>query len=170
VRLRHFISAACVAATALTAAPALAATPPRQADGQALVLIPLTLTKIKDLDFGSIVPSASSGIVIINATSGARTSVGGVTLVPGDAGFRARFAGAGSPNQQVIMTMNAPAQLTDTAGDTIDVVALTMDGPATRTINSTRAFFVGVGGAILVGANQAQGVYTGQFDVTANYQ
>jgi len=155
----------------LDAAPAAAVTPTTQSDGKALILIPLTLTKIQDLDFGSVVPSAVSGVVTINASTGARTFAGGVTLVPGDAGFRAYFGGAGSPSEQVIMTMNPPAQLTDPAGDKIDVLALTFDGSAIRTIDPvSRAFFVGVGGAIQIEANQPDGVYDAQFDVTANYQ
>ena len=168
--IRYLISAAAIAAIGLSASPALAATPAKQASGQALVLVPLTLTKIKDLDFGSVIPSPVSGVVTINATTGARTFAGGVTPVPSDPGFRARFAGAGTPNEQVIMTMNAPAQLLDGAGHTIDVLGLTMDGSAIRTIDSTHAFFVGVGGSIVVGASQAAGTYTAQFDVTANYQ
>jgi hypothetical protein len=170
VRIRHFICAASIAAIALGAAPAAAVTPTTQADGEALILIPLTLTKIQDLDFGSIVPSAVSGVVTINASTGARTFAGGVTLVPGDAGFRARFAGAGSPGQQVIITMNPPAQLDDGVGDTIDVLGLTLDGSAIRTIDATRAFFIGVGGTIQIAANQPDGTYSAQFDVTANYQ
>ena len=169
--IRNVICAASLAAFAFSAAPASAATPPTQAAGQALILIPLTLTKIQDLDFGSIVPSPVSGVVTINATTGNRTFAGGVTLVPGDAGFRADFGGAGSPNQQVIMTMNAPAQLISGAGDTIDVLALTMDGPAIRTVDATtRAFFVGVGGTIQIAANQPEGDYNALFDITANYQ
>lgn len=168
--VRHLIGALTAAAIALGATPAAAATPATQADGRALVLIPLTLTKIQDLDFGSVIPSASSGVVVINASTGARTFAGGVTLVPSDPGSRAYFGGAGTPNQQIIMTMNAPAQLTDVGGDTIDLLALTMDGPAIRTIDSTHAFFVGVGGIIQIAANQPDGIYTAQFDVTANYQ
>lgn len=170
MRIRHLIGAAAAAAIALGATPAAAATPVNQADGKALILIPLTLTKIQDLDFGSVIPSASSGAVVINASTGARTFAGGVTLVPSDAGFRAYFGCAGTPSQQVIMTMNPPAQLSDVNGDTIDVLALTMDGPAIRTIDSTHTFFVGVGGIIQVAANQPDGIYTAQFDVTANYQ
>jgi hypothetical protein len=171
VLIRPLIGAASLVALALGAVPASAATPPTQSDGRALILIPLTLTKIQDLDFGSVVPSPVSGVVIINATTGARTFAGGVTLVPGDAGFRAYFGGAGSPSQQVIMTINPPAQLSDGSGNTIDVLGLTMDGPAIRTIDpTTRAFFVGVGGAILIAANQPEGDYNAQFDVTANYQ
>jgi hypothetical protein len=170
VGIRRLICAASLAAVAAGATPAIAATPATQAGGKALVLIPLTLTKIQDLDFGSVVPSAVSGVVTINAASGARTFAGGVTLVPSDAGFRAYFGGAGTPGQQVIMTMNPPAQLTDVNGDTIDVLGLTLDGPAIRTIDSTHAFFVGVGGTVQIAANQPDGVYTATFDVTANYQ
>ena len=171
MRIRHFIGVASLAALALTASPAPAVTPVQQSDGKALILVPLSLTKIQDLDFGSIVPSAVSGAVVINATTGARTMIGGVTGVASDPGFRARFAGAGSPNQQVIITMNPPVQLDDGLGNNIPVLGLTMDGPAIRTIDPvTRAFFLGVGGTIMIGVNQAEGVYTGQFDVTANYQ
>jgi hypothetical protein len=170
VRIRHLFGVGTVAAIALGATPAAAVTPVNQADGKALVLIPLTLTKLQDLDFGSVVPSAVSGAVVINATTGARTVIGGVIGVPSDAGFRARFAGGGTPRQQVIVTINPPAQLTSGAGDTLDVLGMTLDGPATRTIDATHAFFVGVGGAIMIAANQPDGIYTAQFDVTANYQ
>jgi Domain of unknown function (DUF4402) len=170
VRHAHHILGAALAALA-AATPANAATPVQQANGKALILVPLTLTKVDDLSFGSVVPSAVSGVVTINATTGARTFAGGVTGVPSDAGNRAYFAGAGSPSQQVIVTMNPPAQLLDGVGDTIDVLALTLDGPAIRTIDPVaRTFYVGVGGTILIAVNQAEGLYTNTFDVTANYQ
>ena len=51
-------------------------------DGRALILRPLELTKIDDLDFGTVIPSAVSGVVIINATTGNRTFAGGVTGIP----------------------------------------------------------------------------------------
>ena len=35
---------------------------------------------------------------------------------------------------------------------------------------TTRAFSFGVGGIILVNANQAEGLYSADFDVTAIYQ
>ena len=91
------------AALAATAAPGTAApvAAPQPATGRALILIPLTLTKIDDLSFGTVVPSAMSGAVSINASTGARTIIGGVTGVPSDVGQRAYFGTAGSPNQQV---------------------------------------------------------------------
>ena len=63
MRIRHLFGAATVAAIALGSAPAAAVTPTTQSDGKALVLIPLTLTKIDDLDFGSVVPSPVPGTV-----------------------------------------------------------------------------------------------------------
>ena len=161
------MAAAALAATSVAAAPVSSPTPPA---GRALLLIPLTLTKIDDLSFGSVIPSAVSGTVIINSVTGARTTAGGITAVPSDVGQRAYFGGAGSPNQQVIVTVTPPASLTNVAGDTLTVLALTLDGPPLRSIDPVdRTFFFGVGGIILVGADQPEGVYTSDYDVTANY-
>ena len=161
------LAAAALGTTSAAAAPVSSPTPP---PGRALLLIPLTLTKIDDLSFGSVVPSSVSGTVVINATTGARTVAGGVTAMPSDVGQRAYFGGAGSPNQQVIVTVTAPAVLTSAASDTLTVLALTLDGPPLRTIHPVdRTFFFGVGGIILVGADQPEGVYTSDYDVTANY-
>jgi hypothetical protein len=171
VDYRKLLIAALTAGVAVAPMPASAATPAQNANGKALILVPLTLTKIDDLSFGSVIPSGVSGVVTINPTTGARTFAGGVTGVPSDLGNRAYFGGAGTPTQQVIVTINPPAQLTSAASDTIDVLGLTQNGSAIRTIDPvTRTFFVGIGGTVLIAANQAEGVYTGTFDVTANYQ
>ena len=161
------MAAAALGTTSVAAAPVSSPTPP---PGRALLLIPLTLTKIDDLSFGSVIPSPVSGTVVINAVTGARSVAGGVTEVPSDVGQRAYFGGAGSPNQQVIVTVTAPASLTSVAGDTLTVLALTLDGPPLRSIHPVdRTFFFGVGGIILVAADQPEGVYTSDYDVTANY-
>ena len=168
--ISKFALAAAAAALGLSGtAHAVPAT--SDADGRALILVPLQLTKITDLDFGSVIPSPVSGVVTINAGTGARTFAGGVTGASSDTGNRARFGGAGSPNQQVIVTVDAPPELTSSGGDTVTVLAFTLDGPATRTVDPvSRAFFVGVGGTLLIGANQPDGDYTADFVVTANYQ
>ncbi len=166
---RIAIAAAGAALGMSSAAHAVPAT--TDSDGRALILIPLTLTKITDLDFGTVVPSSMSGVVTINATTGARTFAGGVIGVASDAGGRARFGGAGSPNQQVFVSVDQPAELTSVGGDVITVLALTMDGPALRTVDpDSRAFFVGVGGILQIEADQPEGEYTADFEVTANYQ
>lgn len=156
-------------ATSNAAAQSVSAT--EDADGRALVLVPLTLTKIDDLDFGSLVPSAAPGTVTINATTGNRTVAGGVTGVASEAGNRAYFGGAGSPHQQVMVSISPPVSLVSAGGDTIPVLGLTLDGPPMRSIDPiARTFFVGVGGTLDVAANQAEGDYSAEFWMTANYQ
>jgi hypothetical protein len=173
VRIKILIPAAALAAAALSAAPAPAAPVPAttNADGRALILVPLTLVRIDDLDFGTVVQSPIAGTVTINPVNGARVVAGGVTGVASDAGNRAYFAGAGTPNQQVILAISPPVALTSGGGDTIPVMGLTLDGPPIRTIDPvTRAFFVGVGGTIQVGADQPEGDYNADFWLTAIYQ
>lgn len=170
---RKLLIAAALAAIAVPG-PALAASSnTASAQGEALLLLPLTLTKIDDLDFGTIVSSNSSGTVALNATTGTRTFAGGVSGVPSASGHRAYFGGSGTGGQQVVVVVVPPTQLVDTNGDTIDVLALTLDngGNPIRTVDpATRTFFVGVGGILDIAANQPDGVYSATFQVTANYQ
>lgn len=171
--IRRLFQSAALAAIAFAPVPAAAApvAASNDSDGKALILVPLTLTKIDDLDFGSLVPSASGGTVSINASTGARTVSGGVSGVASAAGNRAYFAGAGSPSQQVLLALSPPVQLTSVAGDTIPVMRLTLDGPPMRTIDPvTRAFYVGVGGSLSIAANQPEGDYSADFWLTAIYQ
>lgn len=172
------ITIAAVAAATAFAAPATAqsVTPPlvhpdKDATGKALILVPLSLTKIDDLDFGTLVPSSLSGFVAIDATSGNRTLGGGVTGPTSAAGHRATFAGAGTPNQQVIITYTTPTQLSDSTGDTIDVLALTLQGSAIKQVDPTsHAFTFGMGGILQIAADQPEGIYSASFTVSANYQ
>jgi len=171
VDYRTFLIAVAMAAAAVpaSAAPVDA---DQDADGEILILAPLTLTKIEDLDFGAVVPSPVSGFVSINATTGARVIGGGLTGVPSDIGQRAYFGGAGSAGQQVFVAVNPPLQLTSTTNpaDTIMVLAMPIQGLALKTIDPvTRSFFFGVGGIINVGANQPEGLYEATFEVTASY-
>jgi len=166
-------TALAFAASLLAAVPAMAApvgvgTPP---PGRALILVPLTLTKVQDIHFGSIVPSmTTAGWVKIDAVTGARTASAGLTLLPTDVGQRGQFAGAGTPNQQVIMSLTPPTDLTNPAGDTLTVLTMSLDGPTTRTIGANHSFFVGVGGIIFVGIDQPEGLYSATYDLTADYQ
>ena len=75
VKLSQYLIAAAIAATSVSS-PAIAAPVPAATDakGKILILVPLTLTKIADLDFGTVIPSAISGTVTINATTSARGS------------------------------------------------------------------------------------------------
>ena len=71
----------------------------------------------------------------------------------------------------MIINLTPATVLTNALGDTIPVVTMGIDGATTRTIDPTAlTFYVGVGGTILVAANQPDGDYESTFDITADYQ
>lgn len=169
--VKNFLTLIAVSASLAVSAPATAApvgaAPEAQARG--LILIPLTLSKLENLYFGTIIPSNLSGVVTVPADGTAPFASGGVTMVSSDPAFRARFAGAGSTGQQVIVSATNPVSLANGLGDSVTVLALTLDGSPIRTIDPTRAFFFNVGGILMVNANQPEGLYEAEFDVTASY-
>ena len=99
---------------------------------------------------------------------------GGVTGVPSFPGDRGLFQGAGTAGQDVALTLNAPTLLISTSNplDTITVNSMVLDAgnATTRTIGVTGIFQVGVGGDFAIAANQPAGLYTANFDLTADYQ
>ncbi|HEX5258034.1 MAG TPA: DUF4402 domain-containing protein [Sphingomicrobium sp.] len=164
---RTFLIAAGLAIAAAAPATATPVSATKDASGKALILVPLTLTKVADLDFGTIIASSTSGTVSIAADGSGQSITGGVTPLASAPGSPAQFAGAGTPNEQVSLFLAPPATIKDAAGDSMPI---SMNLEATSvTIDSTRAFFVGVGGTVNVGANQPDGVYTGTFTVLAQY-
>ncbi len=163
---RKFLIASAMALSAL-ATPANAATNSATTTGKALLLLPLKITKVTDLDFGTVVSSSTSGTVSIAANGGGQSVTGGVTPVASDTGSRAVFAGAGTAGQQVNIFLAPPANLSDGKGDTVSI-SMSLEA-STVTIDPTRAFSVGVGGTVTVAANQPEGLYTGTFTVLAQY-
>lgn len=180
--MRLTLCLAAVAATAFSASPAFAqqttttpvATDTATAEARGVVLQPLTLTKTADLDFGTVVASSTAGTVTIDPDDGTRSVTGGVTEVPSYPGQRALFEGAGTAGQQVLLTLAAPTVLISTtnSADKVTVDSMTLDSgnATTRTIDSTSAFAVGVGGVFGIAADQPNGKYVAQFDLTADYQ
>jgi len=166
---------AALAAVLTTASPALAGTSDTAtAEVRGTVLQPLTITKIDDLDFGWVISTGSAGSVTIDADTGSRAQTGGVTLVPNYPGGRATFGGAGTAGNAVILSLSAPTSLISTTNpaDSIVVTNLSLDsgGSTTRVIGSNSTFSVGVGGDFAIAADQPNGLYTAQFDLTADYQ
>lgn len=160
------------AAALLVAAPSqlLAATPPTNAGAGAVVLRPLSLLKKTDMDFGALLSSATAGTAMIDPVTGAVTTTGGVTPVPG-ATAAAAFVGAGSRRAPAIIRIpKTPITLTRVGGtETMTVSNWTLDGATTRIIGANEAFQFQVGARLSVAANQADGTYIGTFNVTVQY-
>jgi Domain of unknown function (DUF4402) len=160
---------------ALSAIPAAAATAPAQS--KAIVLRPLSFFRVQDMNLGDIVPGTAGGNVRL-LPDGTRTSTGTIVLV-GSSHQPARFAGLGTPNELISITI-APAAVTLTGpGAPMLLTLIEIGSTPTAILSGTPTFFrIGsaggnynfpVGGTLAVGANQAAGVYSGTFTITLNY-
>lgn len=150
----------------------------RQAEAKSIVLRQLSFFRVQDLDFGDIVPGATAGVIRI-LPDGTRTVTGGVQAL-GSTHQPARFAGMGSFNQQVLISVSAnsiqltgpgaPMTLSQFEIGSSPTVILTTT-PLRFRINSTNGQFnFPIGARLAVGANQAPGTYSGTFSITLNYQ
>jgi hypothetical protein len=144
---------------------------------EAIVLRPLSFFKVNDLDFGDIIPSASAGTVTIGP-DGSRSRTGGVTLA-GDGGEPARFAGLGSFNRQVNISLGSNSIWITGPGTRMRVRNFEIGSTPTAILSTSPTRFritsplgnynFPVGATLEVGANQAPGVYSGSFTITLNY-
>jgi hypothetical protein len=169
VRIQPWIGAA--AALALSAQSSLAAAAPANAvaTGHALVLRPVTVVKLKDLDFGIVWPSAA-GTAVIEPDADVMTTTGGLVALGGSP-HSAEFAGAANTSAVVIIKLpKQPVVLTRVGGtQTVTVSNFTLQGQSKRAIAAQAWFSFRVGGTLNVAANQADGTYVGTFDVTVQY-
>lgn len=158
---------ACVATLAV-ATPAVAATD--DARGRATVLRQISVVHTGDLDFGTILRGTTAGRVVINPRTGARTVTGGV-VAAGGTPRRATFTISGTPRRVVTIRVTPTSTtLTNGTGGSMLVNAFTLNGSANRRLSAAGTIALGVGARLNVAANQPDGVYTGSFTLTVNYQ
>jgi len=156
---------------ALFAAPVIAApiAAPSVPPAQAALMLPLTLTKLADMDFGSL-GVTTSGTAVINPVTNTLSVTGGVIRLGGTP-QAARFAGATSSS--AVVNIKVPTRtvlLTRIGGtQTIAVDTFTLDGQSKRTLAKAGVFEFAVGATLRPAANQLEGVYTGTFEVTIQY-
>src|SRR5215218_2057473 len=151
------------------AASAAPVAPPTRPAGQALLMRPLTLAKIADMDFGYLGVSAS-GTAVINAVTDTMTTTGGVTSLGGGP-HAAVFRGVAQGNSVVnIRVPTGGINLTRVGGtQTILLNTFTLDGQSKRTMAQAGIFDFKVGATLRPTAGQVEGLYTGTFDVTIQY-
>jgi hypothetical protein len=158
----------------------LAAQNSDQAEAQAFLVTPLSFVKQFDLDFGDIIPSTTNGTVVMNST-GAITTTGGVVQIAGTQ-QPARFWGYGTFNQTVLINIDRNSYtLTRENGTQTMIMDQMTIGSAPPIIISTNPrrfrianpdgyFSFTMAGRLRVNANQAPGVYRGEFTVTLEYE
>jgi Domain of unknown function (DUF4402) len=171
--MRYTLLVAALAATTAAASPALAQQASATAEAKGVVLSPLTLTKVSDLDFGTVAASAAAGTVAVDADSGIRSVTGGVTAVP-SAFSRARFDGLAQAATTVQLTLVPPTgNLLYSGSNSISITAGSMvfdSAGATRVVPAGGSFTAYVGASFDIAANQPNGTYSALFQVTADYQ
>lgn len=163
--------AATVAALTLTATPAIAANPDKNATATARVVKPLVLTWVQDLDLGTIVLSGAgawSGATVGISAAGAfdctdaNVTCSGATQV-------ARYTVTGTNNQ--VVTVSAPDVTLVNQNDNTQTLNLAVDAPASINLGNSGAagYDLDLGGSITVDSTTADGTYVGTFNVTVNY-
>ena len=136
---------------------------------QAALMRPLTLIKLRDMDFGSL-GVLSAGSATINPVTEALTVAGGVVPLGGTP-RAARFAGSTSSSAVVIIRIpNKPVLLTRAGGtETLRADNFTLDGQSKRAMARAGVFEFNVGASVYPVAGQVEGTYSGTFDVTIQY-
>jgi hypothetical protein len=158
------------------AQPAYAGTMP--GSGEITIVSPLSFVIDDNLEFGTIIRGTTAGTVTITPT-GTRTQTGGVTLVNGAAHKPALFAGQGTFLQRVEISLGAssisltgpgaPMRVRDFVLGSTPTAVLTTTPLSFRIAALNGVFSFPVGATLDVGANQAPGVYSGNWSITLNY-
>lgn len=146
------------------------------------IIADLTVTRLRDLDFGQIGGTAGGTVVMTPTTSPTCTPSG--ALIHVGACQPAEFGGRGQSGRIVRIKRPAGDQIVLTGpGADMLITPLSLDGSPGLTyvgngkgftryrITSANGLFTfRLAGTLNVGANQTPGVYTGTFEVRLDYQ
>ena len=155
---------------AVIGSPAVVKAADATASAAATIAAPISISKVSDLEFGLIAPTASAGTVTVS-TAGSRTGDANVDLLSGDTESAASFSVSGEADQTFALVVPTSAVLsaTGSSGGADMTATLSDDAAATPTLDGSGAATVNVGAALAVGANQAADAYSGSFTVTVSY-
>ena len=194
-QVRRALAAAAACALALVGDPALAGpndTATTAGAGRVVVVSPLSLIKVRDMDFGRIAARPLPGTVKIDPATSTCAVTGPIirigTCQP------AEFVGMGAKNMNARVSLNSVVNLTGPGqAMVLDQVFLgtnstisfagnpnangkgvgltTGNGNAQRyqISSNTGIFSLFIGGRLNVNANQAPGIYRGSITVTVQY-
>jgi spore coat protein U-like protein len=161
---RLLSSLAALAATLALAGPANAAT--ISAVTSANVVKPVLLSKLQDMDFGTLTFAGFTGTrTIVLSRLGAVTCA--VDIVCSGVPKQARFNVQGTNNNTVLFSYSG-----GTLSNGIDSIPFTPNGPANMAITNSGAPGTNfdVGGSLTISPTLVGGTYSGTMTVTADYQ
>ena len=167
--LRMSSLVATVAGLALTATPAMAVDATVDAGARVEILRGLTLTSTQDLDLGTVVLSGAapfSADVSIDRSGNFSCDGASGDVTCSGTPVAASYDVTGSAGYDVDIDSGL-VTLTNGNGDNL---SLTPDHDDVVTLDASGAYTFGVGGSVTVTDTTPDGVYTGTFAVTAEYQ
>ena len=133
------------------------------ARGSATILTPTAVSKVDDLQFGTIISGTTEATVTM---TGAGDFVCGTGLTCSGTHKASAFSVAGTGNEVVTVATDSTVRLAS-GGNFMD--AALSSSSSTLTLSNGIGSFK-VGGILTVKANQPSGTYAGDFNVTVNYQ
>ncbi len=135
---------------------------------RANIQVPLSITKMSDLNFGTTIATPLAGKVTVDPF-GVRTATGGVVLANTSVFgvSAAAFQVNGEANTTFSVVLPASAQMIFGAFSMLVDGFVTDGAPYKLSVNGGQR--LGVGASMTVGANQAPGLYSGSFTVTVAY-
>lgn len=168
--MKKFLATAGALATlALTSTPAAAVSPTQQATANAKIYKPLQISFVQNLDFGVLVLNAgawSNQVIKIDET-GAMTGCGANVTCSGTS-QQAKYHLIGTIGADVKIT--SPNFNLSGPGTPAATLAFTPVFQPTVNLGGTGATDFGIGGQITLNPTTADGLYSGTFNVTADYQ
>ncbi|QXE89852.1 DUF4402 domain-containing protein [Geomonas subterranea] len=167
--LRKVVVMAGCTALAWAAGSGVSQAATAQANTTATVVLPVTITKTVDLNFGRFMSGALGGTVVVS-TGGAQSVTGGVTTTTalGSTAAAAAFTISGEPTSTYAVTFPAQTNLTG-PGAPMTIGTFTTASSGTLNTFGAASEILSVGATLTVGASQASGTYSGTMDVAVNY-
>ena len=140
-----------------------------RARGDVIIVHPLTLSSIADMDFATL-GVTTGGTATIDPVNGTMAVSGGLLHLSGTPS-PARYVGAAVKKSVVNIKIPGKPLLVKRVGgtETLAVSNFTLDGQDKRTLAQQTSFTFAVGAQITVPANAVEGIYVGDLDVTVQY-
>jgi len=145
----------------------------------AKIVVPISITEVTDLHFGTMLPGTGGTCVLNTANSRSFTGAIGTTVAP--TSYNATYTITGGVSSAYILSLpSSPIVVTETAGNTatmtIDAWTVKFLGQIEEVANGATSQFDAngadaftIGATLHVAAGQASGIYAGTFDVIADY-
>jgi Domain of unknown function (DUF4402) len=138
------------------------------ASASANVLTPLDITAGAAMDFGDVAGDVTSATTVVLTTLGVTSSTDGASAAGTPAAGVFNVTGAGTLSYSITLPADGTVTLGG-AGTAMAVNGFNHDAGGAPALTGGTASF-NVGATLTINANQTAGAYTGNYDVTVNYQ